>query len=515
MANLDNLRKHLDELARRGAGYLRRYALKETIEKAMRHVHVVALVVPLVFAVLATADRFVAQELWVLNPLLTILLAIAVPIVYVLLAGALGFLARRVSRNYALALFDRELGLKDRLQAADEFLKDRGTNDLTEFERASIEDAMPFAEKAADTKLQDIKIATPIIHTGKWGHGVAAVVLLGIGMFASFFVIGSQVEGATSPEDQLTMSTVESPTALEEDIYEPPTNTRENIVSPPKNVAAEQSRESEVLETTATESQDSALRRANPSDSNPKQSVQMGLSAGASQDNKAGSAASNLSGQANPEKKKQDDTVKEAKEREAKESKSAIEEEQPKDESATGIAGGKGSGAGRQSSTAEMTENTSKVQQDDMDSDVDLESDDEEDEEQEAASAARPMINQRKAPVDRRLSPSGMVGQEEDDQQNGRGGAGGRKKTRGVAAMLLGVPQPDQLRSQINPGRVKIQRERAVPHPSEVDEVASESRGEMDESIGTVAQPELKPWMRNVVSNYFIAVREQPTEEGE
>ena len=81
--------------------------------------------------------------------------------------------------------------------------------------------------------------------------------------------------------------------------------------------------------------------------------------------------------------------------------------------------------------------------------------------------------------------------------------------------MLLGVPMPDKLRSQINPGRVKIQRERAVPHPSDVAIATSEPRGVIDESIGVVVRHELRPWMRNVVSKYFVSLREQPIESGE
>lgn len=508
MANVENLQQHLDGLARRGARYLRRYALKEAVEWSMRHVHLVALVVPLVFAVFAAISRFAGYDLWVLSPILTVLLALVVPVAYVLIAGVLGFALRPINRTYSLALFDRELGYKDRLQAADEFLK---SGDLSPFEMASVEDAIPYAEKATNTRLQDIRIATPTLYTGKWGHGVAAVLLLGAGMFMSFFAFNPQVEATSDPDELVALVTPEAPLTVDE-IFETPPDASDDV-RPPTYVPTQTPKESVVVESTPAESQDSPLGRANPSDSNPKQSVQMGLSAGASQDNKTGSAASNLSGQANPDKKKKEAKSEPPKEQETKESKSALDKEQPKDESATGIAGGKGTSAGRQASSTDVTESLNKTDQDDMDSDVDLESDDEEDEEQEAANAARPMINQRKAAVDRRLSPSGMMGQEENDQANGRGGASGRKKTRGVAAMLLGVPQPDQLRSQINPGRVKIQRERAVPHPSDADIVASESRGEVDESIGKVARHELKPWMRNVVSNYFLAMREPPNEE--
>ncbi|MCY3884116.1 MAG: hypothetical protein OXG24_04285 [Gammaproteobacteria bacterium] len=510
MANLENLRLHLDGLAVRGAGYLRRYALKNAVEKAMGHVHIVALIVPLAFVVIALADRFAGTQVWVLNPILTVLLALVVPIVYILLAAVFGFVSRKVSRNFALALFDRELGYKDRLQAADEFLN---SSSLSEFESAAVADAIPYAEKATNTRLQDIKIAAPAIYTTKWGHGVVAVVFLVAGILVQLIAFNPNLEANPVPEELVALNTVED-LVFEEETVEAPMESEDETQSPPQNVSTDRTGEGAVLESQESKSQDSALRKANPSDSDPSESMQVGLSGGASQDNKAGSSSSSLSGEGDPEKKQQE-SKEPPKDRENKEKKERPDEDEPGDESAKGIAGGKGSGSGRQSSSAEMTENTSRPLENDFDTGVDLESDDEEDEKQEATSAARPMINQRKPPVDRQLSPSGMVGQEEDERANGRGGAGARKKTRGVAAMLLGVPMPDQLRSQVSPGRVKIQRERSVPHPSQVASVDSKDRGSIDESIGKVAHHELKPWMRNVVSNYFTSMRRKPTEEGE
>lgn len=510
MANLDDLRQHLDGLARRGAGYLRRYALKNAVEKAMGHVHIVALIVPLVFVVLAIAQRATGEQLWILNPILTILLALVVPVLYVLLAALWGFVSKRISRNYALALFDRELGYKDRLQAADEFLN---LNSLSDFENAAVADAMPYAEKATDTKLRDIKIAPPAIHTTKWGHGLAAVLFLVAGVLVQFLTFNPSLEASPVLDEPIALNTIDE-MEFEEEVAEAPREPESDIQTPPKNIATDRTGEGAILESTESKSQDSALRRANPSDSDPSESMQVGLSGGASQDNKAGSSSSSLSGEGDPEKKQQQ-SDQPPKELEEKEKKERPDEEEPGDESAKGIAGGKGSGSGRQSSSAEMTENTSRPLENDFDTGVDLESDDEEDEMQEATSAARPMINQRKPPVDRQLSPSGMMGQDENEEANGRGGAGARKKTRGVAAMLLGVPMPDQLRSQVSPGRVKIQRERSVPNPSQVASVESKDRGSMDESIGKVASHELKPWMRNVVSNYFTSMRQKSVEEGE
>ena len=74
--------------------------------------------------------------------------------------------------------------------------------------------------------------------------------------------------------------------------------------------------------------------------------------------------------------------------------------------------------------------------------------------------------------------------------------------------MLLGVPMPDKLRSQINVGRIKVQRERSVPIPNQVQATNSENRGQMDESVGTFSRTEMKPWMRDVAKKYFLDLRQ-------
>ena len=433
--------------------------------------------------------------------LLAVVLVVGIPLIFIGFWAFLGFSFGRVDRQTSLALFDRELGLKDRLQSADEF---RVKEQATPFEQAAITDAMPHAEKALQTRLANIEIAKPAMDTIKWPLVFAAMFIFVLGLSTN----GLQFEQPTldvamaDPDHVPPHETVEEikPPVFPED------KSTDNDVPEPDSPVAEEQKPTEMKKATEATNSESSLADADEAQSVPQQTSESGLSASASKQNQPGQAASNISGLGNEKQKEEEEVESKKQAKKSKPEKENKSKEDEKDDSASGIAGGKGAGSGRQSASTEMLEQHSRSREDDFDQDVDQESDDEEDEEQEAASAAKPMLNQRKAPVDRQLTPSG-VGFEENEDANGRSGPGGLKKTRGVAAMLLGVPMPDKLRSQINVGRIKVQRERSVPIPNQVQTTTSENRGQMDDSVGTFSRTELKPWMRDVAKNYFLDLR--------
>ena len=434
--------------------------------------------------------------------LLSIALVIAVPLVFIGLWAFFGISFGRVDRQTSLALFDRELGLKDRLQSADEF---RVKEHSTPFEQAAIADAMPYAEEALQTPLANIEIAKPAMDKIKWPLVFASMLIFALGLSTN----GLQFETSAFEIALETPKQVEPQDSVED--IKPPVfpddQSSANDVPEPDSAVAEEQKPAEIKKATEATSSESSLAESQEAQSVPQQSSESGLSASASKQNQPGQAASNISGLGN-EKQKEEEVVEPKKQSKKKEQqKENKSKEEEKDDSASGIAGGKGTGSGKQSASTEMLEQHSRSREDDFEQDVDQESDDEEDEEQEAASAAKPMLNQRKAPVDRQLTPSG-VGFEENENANGRGGPGGLKKTRGVAAMLLGVPMPDKLRSQINVGRIKVQRERSVPIPNQVISTNSENRGQMDDNVGTFSRTELKPWMRDVAKKYFLDLRQ-------
>ncbi len=500
---MTELRQNLDQLANKGSRYLRRFAFKESMEKAWPFLGFISLIVPVVYLVVRVYEMIDGGSIWPLGLLLTIVIALAVPLTFLGLWALIGFSFGHVDRKTSLALFDRELQLKDRLQAADEYSVKEHT---TTFEQATVQDAAKFAEEALQKKLGKIEIARPAMNSINWQQLIAALVIFALALTTNAL----QFDPAEVDEVYETVDPQMAVTQGDEQLVVPERRDEEKgsrTLSQRDVRDPEEQRQTKVVEGEQASPTDSSITEAQQAGSVPRESMQTGLSGMASQENQPGQAASNISGKGNPEKK--EDEQPEANERSNKKSpdqKDAKENE--KDDTASGIAGGKGSGSGRQSASTEMLEQLSRSKQDDFDDDVDQESDDEEDEEQEAASAAKPMLNQRKAPVDRQLSPSG-VGDEENPNANGRGGPGGLKKTRGVAAMLLGVPMPDKLRSQLNVGRIKVQRERAVPVPNEVVNTESESRGEIDEVVGVFPRPQFTPFQLDTIEKYFIGLREE------
>ena len=217
----------------------------------------------------------------------------------------------------------------------------------------------------------------------------------------------------------------------------------------------------------------------------------------------AGKAAAGASGEGSS--KKEEPRERPAKPRRENPSRpEEAKEEEP--ETSKGVSGGTGRSSGSRTSSSDQPPADDKARNDEAEGDATDDAEEEEDEEQKGASTSKPMLNNRKAAVDRSLSPSGLSDRE-NDQANGRGGPSGLKKTRGVAAMLLGVPMPDHLRGKSNPGRIKVERERADPEPKTSLAADATNRGSRQESIGYLPHLALAPWMQDTVRDYFLAER--------
>ena len=127
-------------------------------------------------------------------------------------------------------------------------------------------------------------------------------------------------------------------------------------------------------------------------------------------------------------------------------------------------------------------------------------------EEEKTAGVERPSLRKNKPPVDRNLSPR-PTGDQPDPNANGRSGPGGRKKTRGVPAMILGVPTPDRIQGMTNPGRSKVTQETSTPVEEPQSALTAEERRARDAAFGHIEHPLLLPWMQNLVEKYFLQLR--------
>ncbi|MEM7386096.1 MAG: hypothetical protein AAF514_14240, partial [Verrucomicrobiota bacterium] len=204
---------------------------------------------------------------------------------------------------------------------------------------------------------------------------------------------------------------------------------------------------------------------------------------------------------ATPKKKK--------KEKEPKNEKES-DRDRKKQEDKSGATAGRGSSSGSSRNPA-STDWSSKDRTEETDNEeFEQEEDvDDEDSESEARGGLQPNLRDRRPPVNRDLSIG--FGNRSNPDANGRGGPGQRKKSRGVASLVLGVPVPDHVKGQPNPGRVKINQERVQPQPEQVPTVDAADRGQRNGPAGQIQVRQLDATMRAVVREYFLEERDVPT----
>ncbi|MEM7518846.1 MAG: hypothetical protein AAF368_18230, partial [Planctomycetota bacterium] len=174
----------------------------------------------------------------------------------------------------------------------------------------------------------------------------------------------------------------------------------------------------------------------------------------------------------------------------------------------SGSTAGKGSSKGSNKNPA-VSKWSSKDQvttEDDQEIEEDEDTEDEE-EDQESRGGMQPNLRDRKPPVSRDLRIG--FGNQKNPDANGRGGPSEAKKSRGTASLVLGVPIPDRVKGQPNPGKTKISQERIEPKAEESETVQASDRSERDAPIGVVEQRELSPWMRDLVREYFLSLRNE------
>ena len=93
------------------------------------------------------------------------------------------------------------------------------------------------------------------------------------------------------------------------------------------------------------------------------------------------------------------------------------------------------------------------------------------------------------------------------------------KKSRGVASLVLGVPIPDHIKGRPNAGKTKITQERVEPKVEDSTAATATARSPRKAPFGHFANPELAPWMRDLIRTYFKAIRApskpQPKKSGD
>lgn len=487
----DDPRRDLDALAAKAARQLRGWAWRRALERAAPALFPAALAVPVATLLVAIAHALGAPFRWPLEALPSIALALALPPLAVA-AHALWTLARRdIERERSLALYDHQLRLCDRLQTADEFLR-RGASGG--FAQAAVEDAAAYAAKALAAPPPAVTPAAPKWSAARWPLGVLATVV----MAAALFLDGQAfalARDAAKPQTEAAPAVANASEPAQPEEPAPRDAEQRRPASEPPATANRGAAVGVFPDARRPQRAQAAPAGArSPSD-------EAEADAHAGNDSQATAATSGPTGTGAAKRPDTPNTAPRKPQRPRK-PKPAIERD--REGATSGVATGKGNSAGSQIASSDHPPAENRTRADDADNDVEDLAEEEEDEEQKAASSHRPALNNRKAPVDRSLSPGANSNQERDDL-NGRGGPGGLKKTRGVAAMLLGVPAPDHLRGKANPGRMKVRRERAEPEEKNAGLADAAGRGERQHPIGTIAHPHLQPWMQDLVRDYFLA----------
>lgn len=160
-----HLAERIAAIEARGTGHLRAAARRQAIEIGLRVAIPATLPVP---ALAALAGWFAPLRWDMVGPA-----TLAVP----LAAFGIGFLhhwrRQRIERAAALALFDRELALKDRITTADEFLRHPGSDG---FRAAAVLEARPWIERAATAAVP--QSPRPVSAGRRWPLMLAGAALL-------------------------------------------------------------------------------------------------------------------------------------------------------------------------------------------------------------------------------------------------------------------------------------------------------------------------------------------------
>lgn len=100
-------------------------------------------------------------------------------------------------------------------------------------------------------------------------------------------------------------------------------------------------------------------------------------------------------------------------------------------------------------------------------------------------------------------------GQGQNPGQDGdnRGSNEGIKKTRGISGLLLAVPMADQLTGTVNPGRIQLSRRQAQPQAGETALQQAEQRGTLHGNIGSIPLKNMTAQEKQQVRNFFMMQR--------
>lgn len=413
---------------------------------------------------------------------------VAAPAFVGLLIGWLGGAPEDVARGRALSVVDDAHGLSDRLRAAADFME---RDEPTPFMWAAIADARRVIEERELALKSWIEPPTAVKGLVAPILAVAALVILAT---LISFVAGDDVPAGNRSDDAPLVATAT------EDRPEQLPSTTEVPTAEEAKPAATRRDEAEMGGSRSRMADTSDAIKESRGQTSRGRSAEAASASGASA-SKGSATDQGLSGKGS---KKTAKKRKKAKKRTEK--KPEVEARKKKLENRSGSTAGKGAATGSNKSpdSSRWSSRDQVVSEDEDDLEDDEEVDDESDE-SDSRGGTQPSLRDRKPPVNRDLGIG--FGNRPDPDANVRGGPSAQKKSRGVAALVLGVPIPDHVKGKPNPGKTKITQERIEPSAEDGPVVSAESRRPRQDRIEPLTRRQLSPWMKAMVRTFYKSMR--------
>jgi len=403
--------------------------------------------------------------------------------------------AEPVEQGDALSVLDAQVGLEGRLAAAHAFL---GGQRPGSFAEAAIEDAAGHIDHARGA-LITLAPTTAIDPRLRFAP-LVSLALLTLGALLGSGGMQHTAHAAASEDEDLAFApAVEGESEVEE--ARPPATPPELVPAPEEVQAGAPREQPGGSKDQPGEISDEVKESAGKTG--------RGRSAEAKSKSSAGASRGAPSDQAQPSKQPPK-PPKPGQKPKAKKDRKKPEEARRKEPEPAGATTGTGAskGSGKNPTASEWTCKDQVSAPDDAEIEEDDDTEDD-DEEQEQRGGVQPSLRDRRPPVSRDLRIG--FGNRPNPDANGRGGPSQPKKSRGVASLVLGVPIPDRVKGQPGPGRTKVTQERIEPEAEDARPVAASARSPRSLPDGRVSKLELEPWLRGVVTSYFLSMRSKDT----
>ena len=407
---------------------------------------------------------------------------------------------QRETRATALSIVDTQCDLKDRLVSADEFLRAPAPKESAGLREAFAAAALIDTVPHLDTAKRHIIEPQPRVSKGSpW-----LLALPVVGALAAFWML--HLPRSESPStDEVAVVQPQHDTPLDAAPRAEPKDVESSSPSMPKRDQPTKSPAPKEREPAASEKQ-SVEDKKQPAGEEELRAMESEARAGASADALTRARPSSSLGNPSEHAEKAKRVPHKPKKNKVKAKPVAKVKKPPakrpeKPEQA-GATAGRGSSRGSKSNPIANPWSSKDQAPDEKSDDLEFDEDvDDEYSDSESRGGMQPNLRDRRPPVNRDLGIG--FGNKPNPDANGRGGPGQRKKSRGTASLILGVPIPDHVKGLSGPGTTKVTHERTRPMPERVGPLDARAGTRRSAPTGFVWHPTLAPWSRALIRQFF------------